>query len=460
MLEGGIVHASSVNRMGYEPDKNNFQPRIGFAYKITDKMVLRGGYGMQSTPQSEYPPTTGFSSTTSMVTSVEPGKPYNVLSNPYPDGINSPTGDSLGLATYLGQNVSFYYPTHVTALSHNFSLGIQYEFPYQMVLNVSYVGQRVTTLGNQSHDMNGIPGPQWEELGFSLETMVPNPFEGLLPGTPYNGPMIQQGQLLKPYPQFGSVNELQRTNAKRWYDAAQLSFEKRLSKGLMVMFNYTFGKTIGQNEYLNGAQDRVDQMTKMIIPPDRNHVTNIAASYILPFAANSTGITRQLFYGWNLSTTMTYQSGSPIGPLMGMEWTGVDPKLDNPTSQRYFNTCTLAADGVTRQNCASASEPVAWTIIPPYTLRHTEVFLGVMRPPAQAFKAGINAAFFKQFTITESVRLEFRSEFFNLFNSASFGSGSFGANVDTNPNSPNFGQLSPNQANEPRVGQMSLRLTF
>ena len=133
----------------------------------------------------------------------------------------------------------------------------------------------------------------------------------------------------------------------------------------------------------------------------------------------------------------------------------MDPTLPNPARARYFNTCTINDANGQRQNCASAREPVAWKILAPYKLKKTPVFYGVLRSPATPVKAGVNAAFFKQFTLTERSQFEFRLEMFNLFNSAAYTSLNGGP-----PFVPGFGSITNTQSNEPRVGQLSLRLKF
>jgi len=397
------------------------------------------------------------SATTSMVTTQNNNlTPYNALSNPYPDGLSLPTGNSLGLATYLGKSVSYIDPAHAVSTSLSYSLGLQYELPFNMVLDLSYVGARSNDQPVQAdYQLNNIPPAQWVALGNSAGDFVPNPYQGLLPGTSLNGPMVPRYQLLEPYRQFAGVGQSGSTIGKRWYDAMQLQFQKRLSKGLMAMLNYSFSKTLGQAVYLNsGHTSGPGDLSKAISPAHIPHSTNIAASYALPFGANTSGVARQLLYGWNVSTTISFQSGAPWF-LMGMDWTGGPITLSNPTMARYFNTCTIELDG-TRQYCASPTEPAAWRILGPYgaqSIRQNAMFL-FATPSLQPFKAGISSAFFKQFKITEGSRLEFRGEFFNLLNSPAFTS------VNTMPNTPTFGQITFSQSNQPRIGQLTLKYTF
>ena len=117
-LKGGLLFAGAGGSRGiFKRDWNNFGPRLGFAYNIASKTVLRGGYGLIYAPSYDDPgPAPGFSQSTAMVTSIQTGVPQNTLTNPFPSGILRPVGSSLGLATYLGQGFSFPNPDRVDSL--------------------------------------------------------------------------------------------------------------------------------------------------------------------------------------------------------------------------------------------------------------------------------------------------------------------------------------------------------
>ena len=106
-LTGGLLFTSPDNPLPYHRDLNNFQPRVGMAFQLRSTTVLRAGYGLYYLPTFDTGFTNGFSTTTPFVSSIDNGiTPANQLSNPYPDGISSPTGSTLGLATQLGANMT------------------------------------------------------------------------------------------------------------------------------------------------------------------------------------------------------------------------------------------------------------------------------------------------------------------------------------------------------------------
>jgi hypothetical protein len=146
------------------------------------------------------------------------------------------------------------------------------------------------------------------------------------------------------------------------------------------------------------------------------------------------------------------QSGIPIGAPAGVYSTGVDPRLpdDVRSRSRWFNTCTLALNGA-RQNCASPTEPVAFLVQPPFTLRT----LSTRFPNIRDLRPlNVDFSVFKQFPITERVNLQFRAESFNLTNTPWFG----GPNLTVGGAA--FGTVAPAQANDPRNVQLALRLSF
>jgi outer membrane receptor protein involved in Fe transport len=108
-LTGGLLYAGvgGADRGIYAPDRNNFAPRIGFAYRLTEKMALRGGYALSYIPVIGSVTSDGYSNTTPWVPSLDGGLTIvNRLSNPFPTGLVPAVGNSLGLATLVGQGVT------------------------------------------------------------------------------------------------------------------------------------------------------------------------------------------------------------------------------------------------------------------------------------------------------------------------------------------------------------------
>lgn len=451
-LKGGLLFTDKDHRLPYKRDLNNVQPRLGLAWQMLPKTVLRGGYGMSYQPTFSPAYMNGFSITTPYVASydggITPGP--NRLQNPYPTGILMPPGRSLGLATMLGQGFTFANPERTIPKVHNFSIGIERALPWRSVVEVSYVGTRTREL-ETAKGINEVTAAQLTQYGASLASAVPNPFAGLLPGTALNGATVQRQQLLRPFPQFTGITEARNPMGLGWYNALQARVEKRLSSGFHFLLSYTYSKTMEATSYLN-AQDPMDQPARALTDNDAPHRLVLSGGWELPFFKNAHGLTKAAFGGWKINGIAVSQSGLSLAAPSGYYSSGIDPALPKGkrTMNRYFNTCTLTVTGV-RQNCASSDEPVAFIAQPPYTLRTLGLRIGSIRDQRPL---NIDFSVFKNVPVRERIRIEFRAESFNLLNSPWFGSPS------TSLASTNAGVVTPSQTNDPRNVQLALRLVF
>lgn len=447
-LKGGLLFTDENNRYPYRPDRSNVQPRFGATYQWTDRTVLRGGYGISYLPTFNTGFNNGFSIVTPLVASVDGGITSAArLDDPYPGGIDQPVGSSQGLATLVGRGFTYGNPERVIPHVHQFSFGVQRELPGRLVLDVSYVGSRTRSLP-VSKGINEVSAEQLG-MGAALLDLVANPFEGLLPGTALNEPTVSRGQLLRPFPQFTGITEANRSIGRADYNALQLRLEKRLSHGLQFLVSYTFSKSMEEVGYLN-AQDDWDHLARVVAGNDAPHRLLLSATYRLPFFADGRGLSGALLGGWQVNAFVVAQSGLPITAPGNTVWTGVDPRLDNPTRDRWFNTCTETLDGA-RQNCTSADEPVVWQVQEPFTLRTVSRFVSQLRTSRPM---EVDFSVFKTFRLAGRLRAQVRVEAFNLFNTPGFGRPNMALN------SPGFGQVAPNQVNNPRNLQFALRLSF
>lgn len=458
-VQGGVIFADSDNRFAFPRDLNNFQPRIGIAYQVKSKLVIRAGWGISYVSGSgDVPPTTGYDLTTSPSTSQGDAGivPINIggvgmLSNPFPSGIYQPYGSSKGLATNAGSSISYYWPDHSIPYTHSFSAGFQYEFPFRTVVDLSYVGSRARQL-NTSKQINSVTYAEYMANGSKLGTTVPNPFAGQLPGTSLNGLTMTLEQSLQPYIQFTGITENGRTIGTSRYDALQLRVEKRFSEGLTFSFNGTFAKGSTFNSYLNGGMDDFGQFIHRIdgTPPVS---LNFHATYALPFFARSGGLTRSLLGGWMVAGTGNWGSGGML-TVSGANPTGLNPKLEDGTPARWFNTCTYNDNTAKRQNCISETEPIAWIITKPYTLlTYPTPQFPEWRNPNHPIQ--MNLSVFKAFSIMERARFEIRAEFLNAFNTP------INNYANTSATSSQFGRrASISQSNDPRSVQIGLRMSF
>ncbi len=429
-VTGGLVFATADNRLPYKRDLNNFAPRLGFAYQVLEKMVIRGGWGITFTPTADVAPTTGFSYSTAPATSISAagivpltttgctGASCGMLTNPFPTGILAPPGRSLGLLTNVGQSVSFISPTRVMPYSHVVSVGVQYQLPFRSVVEVSYNGRFGRDLPT-SYNRNSVSAAQYLQYGADLTgKSVPNPYANLLPGTSLNGATMTLQQSLLPYPQFTGVTETNMANGTSSYNSVVFQFEKRLSHGLSVVFNGTFGKSTTYGTYLNNGIDAPGQfITRDGGTPPRT--INLIFTYTEDLFKHQGKLVKTILNGWQVSGYTQWVSGALLN-VGGAYSTGLDPAIPNPTFSHWFNTCTLNQNTNARQNCTSATEPVAWLIQKPFTLNTQPVpqwndFRGRSVPE-------VSMSFFKAFRFKERARFELRMDADNATNQPTFGS--------------------------------------
>ncbi|HWB32184.1 MAG TPA: TonB-dependent receptor [Acidobacteriaceae bacterium] len=445
-LHGAVLFNSTGSQKAYGWDKNNFGPRVGFSYHAGKSLVLRGGYGVLYSPTWDVPTTVGFSASTAYLASTNnlltPALP-TVLSNPYPTGFLHPAGAATNLN---GQGGWSFWANHQRQVprTRQFSLGIEYQLPANSILEVHYVGQLTDNLPmTRNQNYTSLANLA---LGNALNTSVPNPFAGQLPGTSLNGATISRQQSLLPYPQYTTFNEIF-TNGHSAYNGLQVRYEKRITHGFHYLVSYTYSKNM-LTAYLN---DQDTYPRSEIDHYDLPHVLTISGGYNLPFFAHSSHVlAREFLSGWSANIIYNYSSGELFGVPSGVQATGVNPHIPNPTRAHFFNTCTITVAG-TLQNCVGNEQP-AWAINKPFALNNTVPYFGELRT---SIPQNVNFSLFKTFPIYEDLALQFRAESFNLTNTPQFGA------PDTGVNSATFGsQTNFAQTNNPRNVQLAARLTF
>ncbi|HLM55048.1 MAG TPA: TonB-dependent receptor [Pyrinomonadaceae bacterium] len=473
-LAGGLLFAGVGGRPeeAFRKDRNNWGPRVGLAYQLNDRTVLRAGYGVFYFPQAEFGGASGFNINTPFTATVGGGAnafiPANTLTNPYPGGLLQPIGASQGLNTFLGQGLTVVDPDHVIPWVHQYSAGIQRELPWRMKLDVSYVGSRTRGILSGNDQAGGgrnlnVPTAQqiaqFQQNASFFNQSVANPLAGLVPnnGT-LNASTISRRQLLLPFPQFTSVNLVGENVGKLWYDSGQASLEKRMSGGLTMSLSYTFSKQLGALDFLN-PQDA--EPTKAVTSIDSTHVFTTGGVLQLPFgrnrrwAGNIGRAAEQFVGGWDYNWVGQFRSGRPIN-LPTNALLLKDPTLGGASSfDRFFNNCVMSITtnssgqqvttirqgvrvaGTTNTTFQNCTDP-AWLLRNDLSnsLGNSPLRLPNLREPwAPIFDMSLN----KSFHITEAVRFQLRFETFNTFNTPLFGS------PRTDPTQNNFGILIPEQ---------------
>jgi hypothetical protein len=453
-LTGGLLFAGTGgdDRLAFAPDRNNFQPRIGAAYQLNAKTVLRGGFGYYMLGQWALGPTTGYSRTTSIVTTIDGVTPSASMSNPFPAGLLQPVGNSLGLATDLGLALSAYYTDFKLARSTQYSFGIQRVLWGGLMADLSYIGNYTTGLA-VGGSLNFLPASELGKAASYYTERITNPLAGLLPdNSALNGTTVTRASLLYAYPQYSNVTVSNIPAGKNRYDAMQLSVRRRFHSGLSFQVNYMATKSLEQLTLLNQQDMNLGDLTKPVLEKrlaifDVPQKLSALGSYELPvgrgkrFLNRAHPVVNGLFGNWTVGWNATFQSGFPIDFPNAAPLQARSAKLPagERTLERWFDT--------------SLFPKVAGP--PAYTLRNFPT-----RFPDVRFMDVRNLDFslLKDIPIfKERVKTQIRADITNSTNHPYF------TQLVANP--PNvtagtFGQVAPAQNNEQRIVYLEFKLTF
>ncbi len=231
-------------RGAFAPDRNNFAPRVGAAYRLGEKWVFRGGYGLYYLGQAETGPNQGFSNTTNAITTVDGLTPAISLQNAFsllPGGqLLAPVGNSLGAASFLGQSVTSNWFNRPLPYSQQYSFDIQRELKGGVLVEAGYSGNQTRKLpvagisgtNSQNVILDYVPAGQLNQPQSYYTAQVPNPLAGLIPNNAaLNGPTIQRQILLYAFPQYTQVTLNNIPIGKLRYDAFVAKVTKRFSAG-------------------------------------------------------------------------------------------------------------------------------------------------------------------------------------------------------------------------------------
>jgi Carboxypeptidase regulatory-like domain/TonB dependent receptor len=462
----GFVGVNGASQRIQTSQTKNFDPRLGIAYRVNQKTVLRGGFGIFHHPPFDSPSTSsssGFAPTTTSRPALADGvTPQFNLSNPFPQGLIPPTGNSLGLSTLAGQNISGLFREDTISYSEQWSLDVQRELPKNFVVTIGYAGNRALGLYEPAN-YNQLPD-RYLALGSQLLAQVANPFYGVITDqtSTLSAPTLQYGQLLRPHPQFLNMTTLASPIGQSTYHALQLSIEHRFSNSLALLFSYTHSKLIDNiGDYSTflfaaGGQPQNNNCVRCdrsISVQDLPNVVRLSGQYELPFGRNkrfaSKGWLAHAVGGFMVGSFFTYDDGLPVAvssPNFSNSFGGGVGMRPNATG-----IPTSVPGGRQMKNGGLYFNPVAFSPTASFQFGNAARYLSDVRAPG-TFNWDMLAS--KRISLGESVTLDFRGEFFNALNSVQF------AGPNTNISSSSFGQIFLNQVNSPRQVQVSLRLSF
>jgi hypothetical protein len=406
------VGTDGLPRAGYVPDRNNFAPRVGFAWTPTGspRTVLRGGYGIYY-DQSSLAPGEGLYFS----------PPYFNLNVYYPLSATQP----LLLSNPFPSNFPYPYPPSVLAIQPNlrtpyvqqWNFNIERSLGGSRMIEIGYVGSKGTDLIG-ARDINQPP--------------------------PSTNPYFE-----RPLPQFADI-DLEESNRNSIYHSLQARFEQRLDFGLSLLASYTFAKSIDNDSSFfsstgdpNFPQDSYDLRAERGLSNFDVRQRFVASyGYDLPFGNRSPWLK-----GWQTFGILQFQTGEPFTVSLLADDdnsnTGIDslgfgandrpnvvgnPKVSNPSANEWFNTAAF--------------------VIPPYGSFGNSGRNTVTGPGS----ATVDLSLLKNTVIRERATVQFRVELFNSLNHTNFGL------PDNFIGSPTFGQIL--SAGNPRRLQLGLKFLW
>jgi Carboxypeptidase regulatory-like domain/TonB dependent receptor-like, beta-barrel len=407
------------SNMGRETNYDNFAPRFGLAYRLSEKTVIRGGYGISidaSFPDDKYAfnfpvkqnnaftATNSFSAAGKMAT----GFAAPLVAAVPPDGVitNAP----------LNQVYLFIPPDTKEGYIQSWNLAVQRALPWNFTFEVAYVGNHnVGVLTRQNINASLTPGSGTA-------------------GRPLN----------QKFGRTTDTNIWMRTDTN--YNGLQVKFDRRFSGGFLLTTAYTFGKAINYT----------DDQGSLFIPAvlslnrgragfDRTHSFVQSYIYELPFGAGkrwlNSGIGRWLLGDWQLNGILSAYSGLPLGFSISATSLNAPGNGNRPNLVGEFKVLGDIGPGVKWFDPSAFSAPAANT----YGTAGRNLFSG----PGYV---NLDLSVFRKFRVTERVGGEFRAEFFNFANHANFNS------PGTTLGNASFGEVSG--ASDPRLIQFGLKITF
>jgi hypothetical protein len=516
-LSGTTLFANSSMR-SVPAYRKDIGPRVGFAYQINSKTVVRGGagiyFGMSPATNFQYPGTAFRKTATIFFTqsNFSNAQPYASLSNPFPTGFTGPQGNQYGKLAEWGYSNGNDLGTTAArdADIYQWNFGIQRSLPGEIVLGVDYSANRSTHLpwsGTNNRDFMSSPllaqisqvvrsnyesqpgnGPGSCDLSSCvsnfLQTGVNNPFLSMFtppcasgpcfnePDSLYTSQQIPLGNLLNPYPQFtGDFEALMLEKASSWYNAMQIRFQKRASHNISFEGSYTISKatdssSAGRNNFVGtlsaGMPQQLDRLNLEHSISANDAPQRLAAAVVvdLPIGrkqaigGNMNRALDAVVGGWSIATLLTEQSGQPMA--IGMN----SARLANG-SQRPNVACSQLTSGSSMKAVA-----LSWAVAAPLSYFNSNCFAdpGDQNPGnAPRYFSGlrvngihnVDLNLYKSFVPKEGMKIDLRAEIFNLANHPRF------AAPDTSFGKQTFGFISSDAPGYlPRYFQFGLRFEF
>jgi len=472
---------ASPGRADENTPTKEFSPRIGLAYRWTDKTVIRAGYGIFYLPNDvrwNDAPHNLFINTyvQNWVTTDATGMfPLNTFSNPFPGGIVLPPGRSQAFINVQG-NPSAPSLNNPEGYAQQWNLNIQRELPDGTFVELAYAGAKGTHLPMHSQDIDQLPDsllPTSAAGVAPLVALVPNPYYGIVQGA-LTTPTVKAGQFMLPFPQYGDVSLAEPNDRDSEYESAQITLRRHMRGGGNILASYTISKLISDtNNEINWLGDAAPSWGDT----DANNLHNersldgfdvpqrFVLGYVLdaPFGhgkkwGNSLSpAANKLASGWGIDGILTLQKGFPL-EIGGGSNALCSAGIPNAGGCRVTR---IGTDSMTSGSTATKLNDWFDTSVFTNTTSFTRGNDSRVEPALREDgEKNMDFAIFKdtKFGPDERMGLEFRAEFFNVFNHPQFSAPNTGC-CTSYANGGQFGVVT-SQYNLPRLVQFGLRLTF
>jgi len=443
--QGGLVTvpanaSGAFQRTTVHPVKNNFAPRVGFAYSVLPKLVMRGGFGMYYQNTYRYgsesmlaldPPFLVDAQANAQPTQA----PTIFLQNGFPSNFLAPV--DISNTSAVAQLFIRAIDAHLKPSTiYQGSYGFQYSVSSSFVLEANYVFNRARHLW----DLENRNQPDLITPGLPPVMVFPNFVQ--TSGSP-------------------TFIEWLTSEGNSSYNAFQLSADKRLTRGLGLHFAYTRSKALSQvsdfEAGLRGIQNRYNRNAEWgYWDNDTPHRFVASGTYQFPIGKGhriaSSGVWEKVLGDWQLNSIATFASGQPVGIGISQDNSG--------TGSGSRPNCIRPTSGFQR-SLSDWVNPSGYTAPAQYTFGNCSPTPGPRAPGISL----VDASLFKNFTFTESKYLQFRVEAFNFINKPQFGPPSNLSWDTSNPGTAgapasNFGAITSTVPNLQRQIQFALKFYY
>ena len=463
-----------------EKEWKEFSPRLGVAYRLTDRAVLRGGYGIFFIPIGTnywsgvpYGFAPGYRGTNTY--SASANLPRFNWDRGYPDNYKAPSRDPNFLTWGM---VAIDPKGTFLGYLHQFNASFEYELTRDLVVEATYMGNQGRRLHNGALERNQPTQAAYEDPKLNPTAWVWDAGSAASAGAPYpyKGFSGYAGMAVQPFPHvaaitWGPIYYVGSHRGESGYNSLQLSLTKRMARGLGAQMSYNYSRAVGDSETAfdetwdatSGVQNIYDlsKDAKTVLSYDQTHVFKGYLSYQLPlgkgerFLSSSNSFVNSLVSGWMVTGVFRYNTGNPLGVSPNVWYPGWDgavyadynsgANLSRKFDGKNFNPGNVSDPGNLYFDGSAFTNPTNHKLGTGY--RRFEDLRGFG-------SSNEDLGLLKYWHFTEAATLQFRAEFINVFNRHHY------ADPNTSiANAANYGRVT-GMTGSPRSVQFGLRLGF